>query len=422
MRWAEVRWSIVRVEAGQLRGLPDVVANILFFMPLGVAFAFTGPGTRLADPVRVGLGAGLIGGALSLGVEVLQLFTRDRTTSLGDLVFNAGGCAVAAGVAAEWRRSVGEQVKGFLEREAGRDVRRVHAGLLLGLLALGGLVPFDVTLDIGALKAGARAFLADPVGLTGLTDVVLVFIPWCVAGVALAGALPVHRGWRRVAGAGAVALVVGGVVEIGQFFIASRVPGVGEACVAGVAGLVGGALRRPLEGIAARHGHPLDAPLPAGELVRAGPRLAFGAFVLYVALDALRPFTLIAAEDIDARLSWDVLVPFGGYYANMASNVLTDLLVGTATYAALGYAVAARRCPPGLQPTAAVYRAAMGAACILAFGLEAMQIAVEGRTVELSDVYIAGFGGWAGVRAYRAVAAFDPRRNGSAATGPRSDG
>lgn len=415
MRWAEVRWSIVRVEAGQLRGLPDVVANILFFMPLGVAFAFTGPGARLGDPIRVGLAAGLIGGGLSFGVEVLQLFTRDRTTSLGDLVFNAGGCALAAGLAAEWRRSVGGQVEAFLRREAGRDVRRVHAGLLLGLLVVGGLVPFDVTLDIGALKAGAKAFLGDPLGLTGPADVVLVFIPWCVAGVAVAGALPVPRGWRRVAGGGGVALVIAGCVEVGQFFIASRVPGIGEACVAGLAGLVGGALRRPLEGIAARHGHPIDAPLPAGELVRAGPRLVFGAFVLYVTIDALQPFTLISPEDIDARLSWDVLVPFGGYYANMASNVLTDLLVGTATYAALGYAVAARRCPPGLQPTAAVYRAAMGAACVLAFGLEAMQIAIEGRTVELSDVYIAGLGGWAGVRAYRAVAAFNPARGRSGA-------
>jgi hypothetical protein len=105
------------------RGLADVILNVLLFAPLGAALA-RGGGSAVR-PV-------LVGGLVSLTVEVLQIGISGRDASPGDLLMNTLGAALGA----------------FVVRTAGvwvdpppRRARKFSAAALggaLGVLALGG--------------------------------------------------------------------------------------------------------------------------------------------------------------------------------------------------------------------------------------------------------------------------------------------
>jgi hypothetical protein len=77
--------ALVSLEVRGLRGLADLVANILLFVPFGAAAAACLRGWR--GPLLAALG-------LSLGIEVLQLAVPGRFTSPGDVAFNVSGAAL----------------------------------------------------------------------------------------------------------------------------------------------------------------------------------------------------------------------------------------------------------------------------------------------------------------------------------------
>lgn len=64
----------------------NLVSNVLLFLPIGFLY-------RLATKQR---GAFLLGGAVSLGIETMQLFIPARTPSLVDVLANAGGAGLGA--------------------------------------------------------------------------------------------------------------------------------------------------------------------------------------------------------------------------------------------------------------------------------------------------------------------------------------
>ncbi|HEX9109274.1 MAG TPA: VanZ family protein, partial [Longimicrobiales bacterium] len=70
-----------------LRGAADAFLNVLLFMPLGAALAWAGLGTARAVP---------LGAALSIAIEVAQLWIPGRESSIGDVITNTTG--TAAGV------------------------------------------------------------------------------------------------------------------------------------------------------------------------------------------------------------------------------------------------------------------------------------------------------------------------------------
>jgi len=82
------------------RATADAIANVILFVPLGVALAWARPGTRA--PWRLGL-------ALSLGIELLQYLIPGRDPSIGDVVTNTVGTQVGwslfGHVAAEMMRA-----------------------------------------------------------------------------------------------------------------------------------------------------------------------------------------------------------------------------------------------------------------------------------------------------------------------------
>ncbi|MGE5745129.1 MAG: VanZ family protein [Gemmatimonadota bacterium] len=78
------------------RGLSDSLVNIILFAPLGITLALNG---------RHGMRAVLLGGMLSCGVELAQIFIPGRDPSLGDVVANTLGTAAGQaifGLAGRW--------------------------------------------------------------------------------------------------------------------------------------------------------------------------------------------------------------------------------------------------------------------------------------------------------------------------------
>ena len=88
---------LVAPDTGRRLSIPDVVQNVLFFLPFGV-FGFLAGSRRTMGRIIL---VTLLGLCLSLGMESLQLFTIDRVTSLGDVLTNTAGAFI--GAVAAWQ-------------------------------------------------------------------------------------------------------------------------------------------------------------------------------------------------------------------------------------------------------------------------------------------------------------------------------
>ena len=83
----------------------DIVANLLLYMPLGLCLMFAwGPRhTRFAALARTVV----VGTALSLAVEIMQIYLRLRVSSLTDVALNSLGTLAGASAAMAYARSAG---------------------------------------------------------------------------------------------------------------------------------------------------------------------------------------------------------------------------------------------------------------------------------------------------------------------------
>ncbi len=114
-------------------GLTDVIQNIFFFVPLGISLALLGLRWRRAT---------LIGALVAVTVELLQLFfVVGRDASLSDLITNALGTALGAGILEAIRAS------GFPSPTA---ARRLLLSTVAGLAALWALGAWLMAPDAGA--------------------------------------------------------------------------------------------------------------------------------------------------------------------------------------------------------------------------------------------------------------------------------
>lgn len=71
----------------------DIVANLLLFVPFGVAFAWPSPAERVRQTTLIAL-------LLSLAIETGQVFTHNRAATVTDVVTNTAGAWLGARLAA----------------------------------------------------------------------------------------------------------------------------------------------------------------------------------------------------------------------------------------------------------------------------------------------------------------------------------
>ncbi len=379
----------------------DLLANLLLYVPLGALLAAPRDGRRRARG-RTALLAVAGGVTLSAAVELLQTLSPTRTAGVNDLVMNAAGTALGAGLSLLW----GERALGGLRRQlrpggAGRPLRTV-AGILILLLALDALWPLLPTLQLSALKDSAKHTLR-LLPLGGFTEhawhhwVVVRAGVWgilaAVLGAVCAGdptrenpadAPPDGVGATRPYLWGALAaILLAALLEAAKVFIVGRFANPANVLASG-----GGAVAAMA--IAAR----LRATLtPRGAHVLAGALL--GLFVVYL---AWAPFNFAlpapapdAPDSPTARLLPLYDYALHGHGEQVRLFVWTILLLGATTYALQVGGVRDWR-------TGRLRRALLAAWVAGLFGavLEFGQVFLPTRTPSTTDILCFALGGVAG--------------------------
>lgn len=94
--WAAVEW----VPFSDYQRAFDVIANVLLFVPFGLAVGWGGAATRVS-------GAALAGLVLSVAVELSQVYTHNRIATVTDLLTNTTGAWLGAWLATRrtWSRA-----------------------------------------------------------------------------------------------------------------------------------------------------------------------------------------------------------------------------------------------------------------------------------------------------------------------------
>lgn len=155
-RWKQIDLTL-SCHPGDKASLPDLVSNLLLFIPWGfLVYANMSHGPARAVPkVLVCL---VLGSLLSLSVETCQLFTRNRTTSLVDVAMNSVGTLVGGGMATVFFPSCFQRLIGFVQRDLRQQPVALILGLYLLLLSLDSMLPFDISIDMSNVKRHLSLF------------------------------------------------------------------------------------------------------------------------------------------------------------------------------------------------------------------------------------------------------------------------
>lgn len=157
----------------------DIVVNVCLYIPLGFAAYMVFRGSRM--PLLRFYGPVLLGLVLSASMELAQLYTPSRDTSLIDLITNVIGSAAGVAVAVLF-----EKMAGPIPRRS-RPFRVDRAALMLVFCWLAWLLfPFFPVLGMFVLIRKVAAFVAAPLFVP--LPVLSAAAIWFAAGLLLASA------------------------------------------------------------------------------------------------------------------------------------------------------------------------------------------------------------------------------------------
>jgi VanZ family protein len=137
-------------------GRGDRISNVLLYLPLGFCL-FLSLNRRYRRRASLLL-ATLLGSALSLGMELAQVYVSVRVPSLTDLSLNAAGTLIGAAAGFAWGTFAGWMP---FHSRTDHPARDPGAALVVGLWLAWRLAPFVPHFDLGKLKAALRP-LFDP--------------------------------------------------------------------------------------------------------------------------------------------------------------------------------------------------------------------------------------------------------------------
>ena len=230
--------GMVRVEPLPGISLPDIAQNLLLYIPFGTLSVWT---FRRSVPNRRALYVliALLAFVYSSVMELLQMRFAARIASPLDVVSNVSGAligAIAAGRSErvlQWGMDGGGRI-GLLTAPA-----RYLLAAVLAAIVIAAWYPFDVTLDVSTLGARTRAVRRDPWLQASSIELFAQGARFFVLAALTALCLPALS--RRAAPVAAVvAVIIAGVVDLGQLAMGSQPIGV-SALLSQAAGSLAGA-------------------------------------------------------------------------------------------------------------------------------------------------------------------------------------
>lgn len=367
---------LVSPDTGRRLSIPDVVQNILLFVPFGVLGFLAGPSADRIfgwKSVRRIAWITSLGALLSVTVEGLQLLTTDRIASMGDVMSNTVGTLLGAAAAWQCHEIVSAGFRRLqAEGLAVKELRPLAAATVVVLIAF--WQPFDVTLEIGTIVPKVRALQTDVWQFDGLRDEGTSVMLSAFLGMALASYLSVIGERHPARRSAAMAIVFVCFLEGSQLFIGSRMPALWDAAVAASGVVIGVAMWSA-----------------AGRIL--WPRFWFMVLVVATfaagALQMLSPFEIAPAYH---SFGW---FPFFGYYVHTTFEALSHVIELMLLYFPLGF---------WLAYTQQTRRRALivGSLVTLAIAapIEYLQGWIVGRYPDITDVAISLLGVWIAVGAY----------------------
>jgi len=362
--------------------LPDVVSNVLLFIPFGLLLA--GSECRALGrswPWRI-----CAIGALALGfaavIELGQLFAAGRRSSAIDVEFDVLG-ALVGGVGAYLLQRYGKQVNACL-RVVRAEPGLVPIALVAVWLCSDAFYPFAVTLDVSTawhnLTHAKWMPFREPQAFW-LDRVVNEAVVFAILGALLRSAFRRHVSTLTAAAAavaGAIAFSI--ALESGKLLVVGRLPNMENVLLAS-AGSVCGVTLAPL--------------LMAWQPIRKRPEWALGVLaLLLLAYSELTPFALATSSSAFAtqvgRIEW---MPLLSYSRADAQSALFDLWKKLLLSGFWGFSLS-------WVMSSTPWRAAC-AGLVVGGALEAAQLLTIGRTPSVGDALILGLGAWIGGIVYR---------------------
>ncbi len=372
--WTRVVWNpLISPDTGQRVPIPDFVANVLLFTPFGCfgMWAFRRPRAGWARIVWLGLLSAL----LSTTVEVAQLFTADRVSSVADVLANTLGGILGA-IGGVVLGASADTLAATAAAAGMTDVLAFFPLLIATLLVCAGAwEPFDVTLDVGGTIAKLREFFHDPIQFKMFSDEGVSLLQHLLFGATLL----VWLKQTRVRSATTTAAFIGTIVAVGcegaQLFISARMPGLWDAGV----GVIGA-----LAGVAAGVDIWRTRRAPTPWRWCAG---VIGLTALGVAVQQLSPFDISHAQI--RAFQW---MPFRNYYDFTTGQTVShsaELLLG---YFPLGFAVASV-----VRTRGARFVVVSALALAIAVPIEYLQRFVGSRFPDVTDIGLSVAGAWLGM-------------------------
>jgi glycopeptide antibiotics resistance protein len=236
---------LISPDTGRRTSVPDFVQNVLLFVPFGAAAVSAFGASRRAHAIGVAVSCGCV---LSVGAESIQLLTRNRISSLGDVLSNTVGAltgAIAADLLSRGRpRAV---LAGTVTTVTAAGPMHYPMLVTTLLVCVASWVPFDVTLDVGIVVGHVRALRASIWEPAVAVEHIIGFAEFLLFGFMLTQFLrDQHLRFAVIIGVCAAAMT-GVALEISQIFVESRLPTF-AALLANAAGAMTGAVASAVDG------------------------------------------------------------------------------------------------------------------------------------------------------------------------------
>jgi len=356
----DVSWIPFVDSDGSRASIPDVVQNVLFFMPFGFLGFLCLKTEWRSRVVRLSVLALL----LSASVEALQLFTSDRTTSPTDVVTNvlgavvgvASACVVATAAAwlpDRWRND-------WLHRETFFLLSVATITVVLSMSQ-----PFDFALDVGMLSSRIKLLVREPVSLSDtLRDEGVLWLQFMLLGYSAQLFFGDVRRKRAVMLALAFSVLLAVALEAMQLIITSRLPALRDMLVVSAGALVGVFACRVLHVKLTK---------------RVGVGLVLVATAIAAAIAALSPFQFRSAMSgfMISGFNW---IPFLAYYERTSFVALSNFIESMLIYFPLAFVAQYVFKTKGVATKVVAF--VVGCAMVL----EVLQGFVEGRYPDVTDV------------------------------------
>ena len=298
---------------GSRASIPDIVQNILFFVPFGFLGLLSFSRYKFFALFLVTF----FGFVISLNIELLQLMTHDRTTSITDLICNTTGAAIGAVIAfVLFGIFCGMMRFAYFQRVFNN---KFYYLFIIAFFVIGAssLQPFDFTLDVGIVWSKISAMLNEPIVFTAqLTDELVVGFRFFLFSVVCAYWLrSIDNVTWPITGI-MLSSSIGVFFELAQLIVVSRAPTAQDIAVILIGCSFGGLFA-------------LIAPRKISLKVWALPAIVITAIAASV--QTLAPFTFSNQHNVMN------LFPFLPYYEESTFNAIANFLETLLIYFPLGF-------------------------------------------------------------------------------------